>query len=967
MRTGTVINCVIEDARRSANGLFRAALVLLFAVAGCQRGTDLAGPARAGSRQKAPTYAYRDGRLENGLRVITLEDFSCPIVSVQLWYHVGSKDDRPDRQGFAHMFEHMMFRGTDRLGPTDHFDLIRRVGGTANGYTNFDVTVYSQILPSNQLRLALWLEAERMALLRIDRKSFDTERKVVEEERRLRLNNPYGTLQEKVQAELYKVHPYRWPIVGNMDHLRAANVAELRRYWRRYYLPNNATLVIAGAVRHERARRLARECFGWIPPGEEPPRVSVHEPLPSAKRSVVIKEKNAPAPVVGVAYRTMPVGHPDAPVLDVIRSILAGGKSSRLYRDLVAESQLAVRVFAMNITGQQDGVFAVAAVLQPFGGKADKAAARLEHHLKRLREEPVAERELLKARNQWCRGLVAQSLYVSSKAGMLGRAAVIEGDVAKVNRRLEAMQRVTAEDVRRVARTHLADRRAVVFRVPRNLLGGLFGGTGRAKQAPVATALAASAPAERPPLTRPKNFPENPPLAGLLKSMPQFAHSRHRLPNGLRVIVVPNREVPFLTMQLNLTGGAWGESKRGAASMAMQMLTRGTAAHSERELAEELDTFAISLWGGAGMDSAAAGASCLSEHAERAAKLLAEVVLTPTFPPEEFGKLRKRVRTELAVLSEAPYYVAAREFRRRLYGDHPYAGSPRGEIADLDALTVEYLKNWWRRFVRPDMGVLIFAGDVDPPRALELAESAFGDWKVEGPAPRVDLPEFPQPAQTCIYLVDRPGSVQSQIRIGQLGITRRNPGYFTSQVVSGYFGGSFAGRLNQTVRVKKGLTYGIWGGYGASRFGGSFSVGTFTKSRSTARAVRAVLAEIRRLAAEPPTAEELAKTQSYHLGSFARRRETPQQVAGALWLIVSHELPEDYFQIMLGQIARTRPADCLRLVRQTLDPDRMIVVVVGEAAKIRKDLEKIAPVHVVKLPKAESRQAQGRRAGSPAP
>ncbi|MHC5060631.1 MAG: M16 family metallopeptidase, partial [Planctomycetota bacterium] len=229
-----------------------------------------------------PLFDYRQIELDNGLQVITLEDFSCPIVAVQVWYHVGSKNEQPDRQGFAHMFEHIMFKGTDRLGPSDHFDFIQRVGGTNNAYTSFDTTVYLQTLPANQLALALWLEAERMNFLKIDQDAFDTERNVVEEELRMRENRPYGTLSKKIYAKLFTVHPYRWTPIGKLEHLRSAGTAELRDFWTQNYVPNNATLIIVGAVRHAEAQTLAKQYFGWVPRWTEPKRVQVREPKQTA-------------------------------------------------------------------------------------------------------------------------------------------------------------------------------------------------------------------------------------------------------------------------------------------------------------------------------------------------------------------------------------------------------------------------------------------------------------------------------------------------------------------------------------------------------------------------------------------------------------------------------------------------------------------------------------------------------------
>ncbi|MHC4846702.1 MAG: M16 family metallopeptidase, partial [Planctomycetota bacterium] len=286
--------------------------------------------------------AFEETVLENGLRVVSLEDHSAPIVAVQLWYHVGSKDEDPERQGFAHMFEHMMFRGTDRLGPKDHFDYIRRTGGNANAYTSFDQTVYVQELPSNQLEMVLWLEAERMSALKIDEGGFATERKVVEEERRLGLNQPFGDVLEKLLTALFTEHPYRWSPIGQIEHLRASTADDIQKFWDTYYVPNNATLVVVGDVTHDEVRRLAHRSFGWIPRCDDPPRVTVVEPEQTELRKVTIKPENGPVPIAGVSFQAVPDGHPDAVALNLLMSIIGGGESSRLYIDMVRRKEVAV-------------------------------------------------------------------------------------------------------------------------------------------------------------------------------------------------------------------------------------------------------------------------------------------------------------------------------------------------------------------------------------------------------------------------------------------------------------------------------------------------------------------------------------------------------------------------------------------------------------------------------------------------
>ncbi len=617
---------------------------------------------------EAGKFDYREIVLENGLRVISLEDFSCPIVSVHLWYHVGSKDESAERQGFAHMFEHMMFRGTDRLGSTDHFDFIRKTGGNCNAYTTFDQTVYHQTLPANQLNMALWLEAERMSMLKIDQSAFDTERKVVEEERRMGLNRPYGTVLEKALPYMFPEHPYRWSTIGSIPDLRAASVPELREFWNTYYVPNNATLIVVGAVSHAEVQELAKRNFGWIPRAADPPRVSTPELKPFEQQDVTITEKNAPAPAVALVFRGVPLNHPDAVTIDLMTMILGGGESSRLYRRIVAEDQSAVMAAAGNMNLEQNGMIAAGGVMSPVGADADAVLKAVSEEIQRMQEEPVTELELEKARNQMLKSLVTESLTVESKAEALGAAAVIEGDVSRVNTRLDRIRTVNAQDIQRVARQYLALDHAITGRIKSNLLG-TFGNmlgfkSDSGEDAPITGEPETDPPPPgRPGVTRPDYRLGETPIAGPLKYEAETAYQELTLDNGLKLIVVENREVPYVSVQLGLEAGAWTEVRPGAASMALSMLTKGTQDKTEEELATELETYAISLGGSASTDSAAVVLGCLPEQIDRGMRLLSEVVLDNTMPEEEFEKLKKQVRTGLTISSKEPSYIADRELR----------------------------------------------------------------------------------------------------------------------------------------------------------------------------------------------------------------------------------------------------------------------------------------------------------------
>lgn len=898
------------------------------------------------------TTPFQETVLDNGLRVLTIEDFSCPIVAVQLWYHVGSKDEDPERQGFAHMFEHMMFRGTDRLGSTDHFDLIRKTGGDCNAYTTFDQTVYVQTLPANQLNLALWLEAERMSMLKIDQDAFDTERKVVEEERRMGVNRPYGKVLEQVLPHLFPDHPYRWSAIGSIPHLRAASVPELRAFWTRYYVPNNATLVVAGAVKHNEVVQLATRNFGWIPRCDDPPRVAEPGYRPFEKSKVTITDKNAPAPIAALVFRGVPLRHDDATALDLMTTILGGGESSRLYRRLVADEGLAVAALCGSLSLEQDGVIGAGAIMSPLGSSAEKAIAAMQEEIQRIREGEVSAEELEKAKNQLLNRLVVENLTVESKATALGSAAVLEGDANRINTRLERIRQVTTADIQRVAQQYLNPDQAIEGHVTGTgalgLLGGLFGAKkDDAEDAPITGPAETNPPAPgRPGVSRPADRLADFPLAGPLVYDQEDAFKEVTLDNGLRVIVVENREVPFITATLGFAAGAWTETKPGTATMAMQMLTKGTQGHSEAELASELERYAISLAGQAGMDTASLNLQCLPEHAERGMSLLQEVLVQNTMPEEEFEKLKKQTLTGLYVSTTDPSYIADREFRRRIYGDHPYARSAEGEVADIENLELADLKTWYQTFARPDMCTLIFAGDIDLATAGTLAKKYLENWQTNQPLPQVEVAPLPSFSPTQIYLVDNAG-IQSQIRVGHLGFTHKDPSYFPSRVVSGYFGGAFNSRLNETIRVKRGLTYGAGGGFSAQKMAGVFQISTFSKNESTAEAVSAILEEINRLQVEAPSEKELNDTVSFVTGSYPATRETSQQVAAQLWQELVYNLPSGYAKRLLKGVASTTAEQCMQVVKDKVRPQNLVIVVVGPAAELQEKLAEIAPVVVV--------------------
>jgi len=899
-------------------------------------------------------FDYEKSELANGLSVITLEDHSAPIAAVQLWYHVGSKDEKPNRRGFAHMFEHMMFRGTQNIGPKAHFEYIRRVGGDANAYTSFDNTTYIQVVPKNQVEMVLWLEAERMAFLKINDDYYATERKVVAEEYRMGREQPYGTVFDKILPKIFTKHPYAWSPIGNMDELAAAKAPELHAFWDTYYVPNNAALVVVGDIEHEEVRKLAQQYFGWIPKYPDPPRVTVKEPETTAPTKIVVEEKNGPVPIVGIGYRTVPLGHADELALDALSQILGGGESSRLYRKLVTAERMAMFALATGLHLEDDGLFIAGAVLQPLRGKPDQAIGMIRAEIARLVKDGPTDAEVEKARSNMLRDATVSQLGIESKAQRLGEAAVIEGDVENVNRELAEIRGLDRKTLHAAAKRHLVGRHEIEIRIEPSLLGFIasqFGGDDPkpADDAPAGQEEIRGEGSGKPGLVRPTTLATQPVVAPPLDAKLAIETKEKTLANGLRVVVLENHEVPFVQFTLGLRYGAFADpaTHPGTAYMALPMLTRGTKAHDYKALTDALDQRAIALGGSADMDGSSVVASAVTDVADQAIAMLAEVVTTPTFPKDELDRLVEQTTTGLMVTERSPDYLADRELRARLFGNHPYARLPESRAQDLHKLDRDTLATWWTTHARPDAAVLYVAGDVQPDKAFEWAERHFATWKSTGDAPKFDLPAPVAPKGRTIVIVDRPAE-QSQIRVGHLGITRDDPRWSDARIISDVIGGGFDSRLNDTIRVKKGLTYGASGGFSSGRFAGRFVVRTFSKNATVYETVAAILDEVKRIQKSPPDEAERSKAISYISGSFPRERETVGDMVSELWSLDLAGLPRDWFERYLAAVRASDGKAVGKTANALVDEKNLVIIVVGPAKLLAPKLKQFGKVEIVK-------------------
>jgi len=428
--------------------------------------------ARASTRPARLDYTMTT--LSNGMQVVFLEDHSTPIVHAEIWYHVGSKNERPGRTGFAHLFEHMMFKGSKNVEPEGHPSWISSIGGQSNAYTTEDATVFWETVPAQYLPLVLWLEADRLATLRIDEDVFKTEREVVKEERRMRIDNqPYGRLNELIYNQAFLVHPYKHPTIGSMKDLEAASIGDVRDFFRTYYVPNNATLVLVGDFGTKEAQDLVTKYLGRVPKSDRPvPRDIPQEP-PQTKERRVRVEESWPLPAVVVAHHITYDGNPDSYPLHIASKVLSDGQSSRIYRKLVYEKQLALAAFGGGNIIEDPNLFYAVAIVQP-GHSTEETITALIAELEQLRSEPITSAELQQAKNQFARDYIFSRESNKDKASQLGHAAVIHNDIKTADGEFDIFMNITQADVQRVARKYFTpENRLVITIMPKGAGGGV--------------------------------------------------------------------------------------------------------------------------------------------------------------------------------------------------------------------------------------------------------------------------------------------------------------------------------------------------------------------------------------------------------------------------------------------------------------------------------------------------------------
>ena len=866
------------------------------------------------------TIAFEQHRLSNGMDVILHEDHTIPLVAVNVWYHVGSKNEEMGRTGFAHLFEHVMFEGTKHHNRS-HFEPLQKAGANLNGSTTTDRTNYWEDVPSNYLELALWLEADRMGFLLdgLDQQKFDVQRDVVKNERRQSYENrPYGMAHSHLQPALYPLpHPYHWMTIGSQEDLDAASLDDVKDFFQRFYGPSNASLAIAGDFHAEEALELVNRYFGDLPPGESVPRIGRQDSLLSGRVDIEMRDK-VTLPRLYIAWPAPPEGHPDDAPLELYQAVMSDGLTSRLHRSLVYEKQIAQHAFVRYGPSEIAGQLLVQ-VTAAEGHSLEEVEAAVEAELENIHRNPPTDEEIARSKNRIEATHFRQLARIGGfggRADQLNHFNVIESDPGLINTSLDRCLAVQREDILRVADTYVSGNRVRLRVLPETPLSAAATTVDRNIMPP---------PSKEPAFT--------PPLP-----------VRDRLPNGMGVTVVEQHGMPIVAFGVLLGSGAAADPSNlsGLAGMVGDMLPEGAAGKSSQQIANDFEFIGARLSADSRREYSLVSTETLTKHWGDALEMMAEVMLSPDFPQHELDRVRRERLTDLRRSKDEPNAIAERLLAGLVYpAGSGYAHSIAGTEESVQAITRDDLVSQFRRAYRPDNAHLLVVGDVEREEVMRRAAAVLGAWNGSGPdgvAGGGDLTDSP----ATIYLVDRPGAPQSVIRATHSLVPRRHPDYFPLLLANYSFGGQFSARLNQNLRQDKGYSYGYMSSIQWHRRPSALVAGGSVQSNATKESVYETLKEFREVSGERPiTAEELSNAKDGLLRAYPASFERPASVLGQLVAMEQFGLSDDYFRTVRPSVEAVSLDDVHLAVQAHIRPGNLQILVVGDRASVEAPLSEL--------------------------
>ena len=896
----------------------------------------------------APQIKFEKYALKNGLEVILSENHGLPLVSVDLWYHVGPANERAGRTGFAHLFEHMMFEGSQHVGPKMHDRYLEGAGASdINGTTDFDRTNYFETLPSNQLELALWLESDRMGYLlnKLDAERLANQRDVVRNERRQSTENtPYGLVEEALYHQLFsKTHPYYADVIGSHQDIEAARIDDIREFFRQYYTPNNSSLTITGDFDPVQAKAWVEKYFGSIPSGPPVPKITATTPPITAEKRVRVTDQ-VELPRVYMGWITPSIFQPGDAESDLLAQILGGGKSSRLYKKLVYEKQIAQDVQVQNSNLRLGSVFELQATATP-GVKPEDLEKAINEELDKLRAEGPTQAELDRARNVVETHIITSLERLGGFGGLADRLNQYNqflNDPGYLPKDLARYDRTTTADLKKIADEKLkTSSRVVVYGLPGDRV---VDDPPRAKEEPkqpAGAALAGTMPDEP--------WRANPPPAGSPSKLSLPVAVSFKLSNGLTILLAEQHRLPIVSAHLVILSGSDANpvDRPGVASFTAQMLPEGTDHRSSNQIADDAAQIGSEVREASASDQSFVSIRTLKPNVDKAFDLLSDVALHPKFDPAEIERIRKIRETDILQVQDDPTQLAIGVMLKAVYGpNHPYGYREEGTIEVNKIISRDDMVKTWQRGYAPGNSALVLSGDLTQGEARHLAEKYFGDWKSSGE--RHEPPPVSLKTTRAISIVDKPGAAQTFVIVAGLGVPRSTPDYVRLEVMNNILGGLFSSRINNNLREEHGYTYGGFSFFMYRRGPGLFVAGGGIRTDATAPAVQEILKELERIRTGPPTPEELALSKGSFAHSLAGLFESSEQTANTIGDMFTYDLPLDYYRQLPAKIDAVTQDDVQRMAEKYVHPDTSVVIGAGDRAKIEDSLRKLAigPVEV---------------------
>ncbi|MDQ3534186.1 MAG: insulinase family protein [Bacteroidota bacterium] len=860
--------------------------------------------------------------LDNGLTVIVHEDHKAPIVAVNVWYHVGSKNEKQGKSGFAHLFEHLMFNGSENFDD-DYFQAMDRIGATdLNGTTNEDRTNYFQNVPSSAIDVALWMESDRMGHLLgvVTQEKLDEQRGVVQNEKRQYENEPYGLVEEMMTKSTWPAnHPYSWTVIGSMEDLNAASLDDVKEWFQDYYGAANAVVTIAGDIDTKTAVEKVKKYFGSIPSG---PPVSKHEAWVSKRTGTQRQyaQDRVPQARIYKSWNIPQWGSKELDNLDLVSDVLADGKNSRLYKRLVYQDQIATSVSAYVDVREIASQFTIVATAKP-GIELAVIEKAIDEELARFLNEGPTAQELQRIKTQYFARFIRRMERIGGfggKSDILAMNQVYGGSPDYYKQTLKRTEETTVKDLQAAAKTWLSD------------------GVYILEVHPFPEYTTASEDVDRSKL----------PIAGASPDVKFPDLQRATLSNGIKVILAERKTVPVVNLNLMVDAGYSADqfAKPGTASLAMNMMDEGTKTRSALKINEELALLGASLNSGSTIDFSNVSISALKANLDPSLNIFADVILNPSFPEEDFKRLKEEQLVRIQQEKASPVPMALRVFPKFLYGeDHAYGNplSGSGFENTVSEITRADLIKFHDTWMKSNNATIVVIGDITLNEITPKLENLFKNWK-KGEVPQKNVREVKLPEKPVVYIMDRPGSVQSIIFAGHVAPPYNNPAAVAIETMNNILGGEFTSRINMNLREDKHWAYGAFTFLLSARGQRPFIAYAPVQSDKTKESMIEISKELNEfVSTRPATEEEFSKAQENRILQLPGSWETIGAVGSSINNIIQYGLSDDYYQTYANSIKDLKLANILESSQEVVKPKNLTWIVVGDRAKIEQGIKEL--------------------------